>query len=111
MWLVTVKDLLEAKHVVREAVGQAVEVGQGAEAQDVLPGTVREPRHCWIGQLLLGHAPRQQVAPLRLGAEVIRGQRCPCVGTNYFGQITLVKHTALGNTHITSHSKEYSTQT
>ena len=77
MGLATVEDVLEVQHVVREAVGQDAEVGHGAEAQDVLPGTVREPGHSRVGKLLLGHSSRQQVAPLRLGSEVIRDQRCP----------------------------------
>ena len=64
--LVAVKDSLETLQMLREALCQAAEVVQSAEAQDVLPGALRQPTRRRVAQLSDGHPSRQQVAPLGL---------------------------------------------
>ncbi len=64
--LVAVKNSLETLQMFSEAFCQVAEVVQRAEAQDVLPGALRQPTHCWVGQLLDGHPSREQEAPLSL---------------------------------------------
>lgn len=64
--LIAVKNPLESLLVLAEAPCQFAEGVQGAEAQDVQPGALRQPARCRVGQLLDGHPPRQQVAPLGL---------------------------------------------
>lgn len=56
--LVAVKDSLETLQMFGEALCQVAEVVQSAEALDLLPGTLRQPTHCRVWQLLDGHPSR-----------------------------------------------------
>ena len=105
--LVAVKDALETLQMFGEALCQVSEVVQSAEAQNVLPGSLRQPTHCWVRQLLGGQPSRQQVTPLSLpqrdqfNSGNVKGQTPPLCLYEFPQEIKEGRETA--NSHVSHH--------
>lgn len=79
--LVAVKNSPEVPWIFSKALRKVAEFVQRAEAQDVLPGPVRQPTTCWVIHLQGRHPSRQQVAPLTLPQSItIDVIKCTYIG-------------------------------